>query len=83
LVEGNGQDFDWGVDYTECGICKFYQAQGAYELVPYLCALDFPSSEAADAGLVRTTTLGTGGLRCDFRYKYGRATLPVFPPGLA
>ncbi len=82
FVEGDGQAFDWGLDYTECGICKFYRAQGAYELVPYLCVLDFPSSQATDAGLVRTTTLGMGGARCDFRYNYGGPTQPIFPPGL-
>lgn len=72
FVEGDGQDFDFGVDYTECGIVKFYKAQQASELAPYLCLGDFPLSEALDTGLIRTTTLAHGGPRCDFRFKTGR-----------
>jgi len=72
FVEGDGREFDFGVDYTECGLVKFYHAQGADELAPYLCLGDFPISKALDTGLVRTTTLARGGPRCDFRYKNGR-----------
>ncbi len=71
---GEGQDFDWGIDYTECGICKFFHAQGADEFAPYLCRLDFPVSRVFNMGLRRTETLAGGGTRCDFRYKYGRET---------
>ena len=72
FVEGNGKDFDFGVDYTECGIVKFYRAQKAEELAPYMCLGDFPISQSVDSGLVRTTTLARGGPRCDFRFKAGR-----------
>lgn len=71
FVEGT-PDFDFGVDYTECGIVKFYKAQQADELAPYLCLGDFPISKMLDSGLVRTTTLAHGGLLCDFRFKAGR-----------
>jgi hypothetical protein len=72
FVEGDGLNFDFGVDYTECGIVKFYQAQHAEELAPYMCLGDFPLSQALDTGLARTTTLARGGPRCDFRFKAGR-----------
>jgi len=37
-VEGNGKEFDYGVDMTECAIQKFYRYQGAEELVPlFMC----------------------------------------------
>jgi hypothetical protein len=72
FVEGDGVTFDFGVDYTECGLCKLYHAHGADELTPYLCLGDFPASQAYDSGLVRTTTLARGGPRCDFRFKKGR-----------
>ena len=72
FVEGDGESFDFGVDYTECGIVKFYRAQGADEFAPYLCLGDFPISKALNTGLVRTTTLARGGPRCDFRYRSGR-----------
>lgn len=72
FVEGDGKNFDYGIDYTECGICKYYKAQGAEELTPYMCLLDYPISAALNTGLVRTSTIGRGGSCCDFRYKVGR-----------
>jgi hypothetical protein len=72
FVEGNGVDFDYGIDYTECGLCKYYRAQDAMELAPYLCLGDFPISKAMNSGLVRTSTLAHGADRCDFRWKTGR-----------
>jgi hypothetical protein len=72
FVHGDGETFDYGIDYLECGICKYLQAQQASELTPYLCLLDFPMSQAMNTGLVRTATLAHGAQRCDFRYKMGR-----------
>jgi hypothetical protein len=72
FVEGDGKEFDWGIDYTECGIVKFFRAQGAEELAPYMCLADYPMSEAFDTGLVRNTTIAGGSERCDFRFKRGR-----------
>jgi hypothetical protein len=72
FVEGDGQSFDFGVDYTECGIVKFYKANRADELATYMCLGDFPISQATDSGLARTTTLARGGACCDFRFKAGR-----------
>ena len=46
FVEGDGEAFDWGIDFTECGIVKFFRAQGAEELAPYMCLADYPVSEA-------------------------------------
>ncbi|GAP21374.1 L-2-amino-thiazoline-4-carboxylic acid hydrolase [Leptolinea tardivitalis] len=72
FVEGDGVNFDFGVDYTECGVVKFYKAHNAYELTKYMCLGDYPISQSIGSGLVRTTTLGNGGPRCDFRFKAGR-----------
>ncbi len=69
IVEGDGKEFDYGYDYTECGICKFYSAQGAEELTPFLCQLDFPMSEAFGIELLRTMTIAEGFASCDFRFK--------------
>jgi hypothetical protein len=73
-VEGDGQSFDYGVDYTECASCKFLTAEGALELAPYVCSVDKVASEMLSWGLVRTTTLAEGGERCDFRFKRGGQT---------
>jgi hypothetical protein len=74
FVEGDGQEFDYGLDFTECGICKYYHAQGADELTPYLCLMDGVVSKAFGLGLVRHKTLAEGAAICDFRYKAGRET---------
>lgn len=74
FVEGDGEAFDYGIDITECGICKFYRAQGAAELAPYLCLSDYVVSDAFGRGLVRYKTLAEGAEVCDFRYKEGRET---------
>jgi hypothetical protein len=79
FVAGDGT-FDYGIDYTECGICKYFRAQGGEAFIPYLCLLDFPMSEAMNTGLARTITLGHGGNRCDFRYKYGRPVQMEWTP---
>ena len=69
FVEGDGRNFDYGIDYEECAIVKFYRSQGAVELAPYCCQQDFPMSDALGWGLRRTTTIAEGGAICDFRFK--------------
>ena len=72
FVEGDGKDFSYGVDVTECAIQKYLRAQGAPELTRYLCLTDLVSSETMGRGLVRYKTLAEGCAVCDFRYKRGR-----------
>jgi hypothetical protein len=80
FIPGNS-DFDFGIDYTECGICKYFKAQNAAELTPYMCLLDAPVSRAMNTGLVRTQTLARGDARCDFCYKSGRTVQVEWDPG--
>ena len=68
FVEGDG-DFDWGVDYSDCAVVKFFCAHGAEDFVPYVCRLDFAASEAFHWGLRRTTTIAQGHPSCDFRFR--------------
>ena len=83
FVEGDGETFDYGVDYTECATCKFLNEQGAPALAPYLCAVDCLYSEALGWGLVRTMTLAEGAEKCDFRFKKdGETRVAVPAPGL-
>lgn len=81
-VEGNGRDFDFGIDYTECASCKFLRAQNALELAPYVCAVDKAASEMLGWGLIRTMTLAEGREKCDFRFKRGGKTNVALPPSL-
>jgi len=73
-VEGDGEEFDYGLDFTECGIYKLYHAYDADELTPYMCLSDEVVSRAFDRGLVRYTTIAEGAEKCDFRYKRDRET---------
>ncbi len=80
FVEGDGETFDFGIDMTECGIVKFLNAQGADELTPYGCDLDYVTAEAMGVGLRRTKTLESGCDRCDFRLSKEGATPAPWPP---
>mgnify|MGYP001829081781 CR=1 FL=1 len=71
-IEGDGQDFDFGVDYTECGLIKYLEREGAPELAPYLCWTDYPMFAAMGMKLTRTETLARGGQRSDFRLSRGK-----------
>jgi hypothetical protein len=82
FVEGDGETFDYGVDYLECATCKFLEQQGALELGPYLCVADLLYSEALGWGLIRTMTLAEGAERCDFRFKKGGPTRVAVPASL-
>jgi hypothetical protein len=79
FIEGDGKDFDYGVDYLECASCKFLTKQDAPELAPYLCPVDILYSDALGWGLMRTTTLAEGADRCDFRFKRGGSTRIAVP----
>jgi len=80
FVSGDGQDFDYGYDFTECAAQKFYHIQGADEFLQYYCFLDFPHSKVFGLGLSRTTTLAEEDERCNFRYKSSRSSELEWPP---
>ena len=74
FVEGDGKNFDFGVDYTECSIYKFMCTQGAKEFAPYVCLSDIPLGYTFGWGLIRNETLADGCKRCNFRFKKGGKT---------
>ena len=81
FVEGEGQKFNYGIDMHECGIIKFLTAQGAPELVPYLCAVDYITNYAFGIELQRNETLAVGCQRCNFRFIVsGKPVKPCWPP---
>jgi len=79
FVQGDGKEFDFGVDYIECAGCSFLEKQGASELAPYLCNIDILYSEAYGWGLIRNYTLAQGHDKCDFRFKKGGKTRVAVP----
>jgi len=82
FVEGDGEHFDYGVDYIECASCKFLTKHGAPELAPYLCPVDILYSDTLGWGLTRTMTLAEGAEKCDFRFKKGRKTNIAVPAAM-
>jgi hypothetical protein len=80
VIDGDGVSFDLGLDVYECGILKFLESQGAEEIGPYLCLMDYAFAQAKGSGLVRTTTLTEKGEKCDFRWKMGGETKDGWPP---
>ncbi len=72
FVEGDGVDFDYGLDYQACPCLELFKAQNAGELAPFFCLLDFPEAKQLESGFSRTKTLAQGDDVCNFRYKKGR-----------
>jgi len=68
FVEGDGETFVYGLNMAECGLLKFWRAQGLEELVPYLCLTDYALWRAIGVEVRRTQTLANGGSCCDYRY---------------
>ncbi len=80
IIDGDGQDFEWGVNYLECGVVKYFAQQGAEELTPYMCQIDYLLFPAIGINLVRTGTIAQGCTHCDFRFKREGQPTPGWPP---
>lgn len=77
-VEGDGDGF--GVDYMRCGICEYYREAGLAQYVKYLCLVDYAIMKSMGVSLRRTTTLGNGGPKCDFRFSRSGPVSAGWPP---
>ena len=80
LVVGDGKEFDYGYDYTECASQKFFHEQGANEFMPFYCYLDFPLCRVYGIGLTRTLTMSEGHKICNHRIKLDCETVVAWPP---
>jgi hypothetical protein len=80
VVEGDGETFDWGVNYLECGVVKFFHEQDADEFTPYMCLIDYLMFPGMGVGLRRQGTIAHGCTHCDFRFKRGGSTPAAWPP---
>ena len=61
--------YDGGYDYHECGVCKLFKDEGAFDLAKYVCKLDFGMFDMIGIILARTKTIADGDDMCDFRFK--------------
>ena len=79
-VEGDGKSFEWGFNFSQCGIHKVYKRLGAEKYVPFLCLLDFSEANILGFGFTRTQILGCGDPICDHRYVKILKTPRAWPP---
>lgn len=66
-VDGRNQN-EFGVDYLKCGICDYFARKNLFEYVKYCCLVDYAIMKNMGISFSRTTTLGNGGEKCDFRF---------------
>ncbi len=66
-VEGRDQN-EFGVDYLKCGICDYFARKNMFGYVKYCCLVDYAIMKNLGIAFSRTTTLGNGGKKCDFRF---------------
>jgi hypothetical protein len=71
---GGENNFDFGVNYLQCGNYNFAMKHGGEPFAPYICMSDIVLSDAMGWGLSRTQTLTDGCGYCDFRFKEGAPT---------
>ena len=65
---GPGDNFEFGINYKACGICKFAARHGDQEILPNICGLDFDAYATQGVHLERTQTLAGGANHCNFRF---------------
>lgn len=66
---------DWALEFSECAVNKFYDAQDLPELKPYCNFFDVTYSRLMGMGVDATETIGLGCDTCRLRYKHGRETV--------
>lgn len=71
---GDGEGFDYGVDYLRCANRDFVLANDGAAFAPFVCLSDLTLSRLFGWGLTRTETLADGCVRCDFRFRSGGPT---------
>ena len=72
---GPDDHFEFGINYTACGFCKFAGRHGDKDILPNICGLDFVAYAARGIRLERTQTLAGGASHCNFRF----SSLPSDP----
>ena len=65
---GPNDDFEFGINYSACGFCKFAGRHGDKEALPNICGLDFDAYATRGIHLDRTQTLAGGASHCNFRF---------------
>lgn len=80
LLEGDGEKFEVGFEFSECAVIKFYQVMEAMELAPYCNFGDVTYGHYLGIGLDASETLGMRCDHCRMTFKKGGET--VITPNL-
>jgi hypothetical protein len=80
FIEGDKKNFDYGINFIECGWLKLIQNEGAEEIAPYACLCDYARMKAIGVGFKRTKTIAAGAEICDFRFIRNYQTQRGWPP---
>jgi hypothetical protein len=64
---------------SECGVIKYYRAQGAMELAPYCNFFDITYSRHLDLGIFATETIGLGHRACTMHFRPGKPSVVTLP----
>ena len=80
FVDGTNDDFDYGLNVSECAILKAYKKLGAEKYAPFACLIDFAQAHVLGTGLSRTKSLANGASGCDHRYSRIGNTPKAWPP---
>lgn len=68
-VESDGTNYEYGFDFTECGICKLFQAENAGQFTKHMCRIDYLTTSFNGIELIRSGTIANGQEKCDFRFR--------------
>jgi len=80
FIEGDGETFDYGFNFTECGWIKLVEKEGIKDSAPYACLCDYVRMRAIGIGFKRTETIAAGAEICDFRFIKNYKTPKGWPP---
>ncbi len=64
----------FGMNITQCAICRLAGRHDMSSMVPYICSIDGMLSEMLGWGLKRTQTIAGGAEHCDFVFRKGAPT---------
>lgn len=80
FVDGEGKDFDFGLNISECGVVKFFRKLRAEKFVPFICLSDYAEGQVSVFGFERTQTIGNGDPICNHRFIKNGITPRAWPP---
>lgn len=80
FVKGDGKEFDWGLDYTQCPSEILYRRHDEMNLLfNVICRADYVAGKLMKVGYHRTKTIAEGFPLCDLRWKQGvESSIPEY-----